>query len=71
MRKVMLKLIFVLLCFYDHRLSRRQVLSGAGVPCAGGVCAGYGAKTVWRSERPVTRRLRPQTAHLHRVIAPS
>jgi hypothetical protein len=45
MRKVMLKLIFILLCFYDHLLSRRQVLSGAGVPCAGGVCAGYGAKT--------------------------
>jgi hypothetical protein len=33
------------LCFYDQLLSRHQVLSGAGVPCAGRVCAGYDAKT--------------------------
>ena len=45
MRKVMLKLIFMLLCSYEQLLSRRQVPSGAGVPCAGGVCAGYDAKT--------------------------
>ena len=45
-RKVMLKLIFILLCSYDQLLSRRQVPSGAGVLCAGGVFAGYGAKTV-------------------------
>jgi hypothetical protein len=36
----MLKLIFILLCSYDQLLSRRQVPSGAGVLCAGGVCAG-------------------------------
>ena len=45
-RQVMLKLIFIILYSDDHLLSSRQVPSCAGVPCAGGVFAGYVAKTV-------------------------